>query len=126
MFRRLILLYILLVSRWQRVPLCCLGLFGAPLPLQVHAWPRPLKKRPALLSFRQTVSCHDGHKPSINNQQNIFCLAQLKWFVCVRRGTDRGNQAGEGGEKAAGVDEARVAKKGERSVGSEQTPQEPR
>lgn len=37
--------------------------------------------------------------------------------MSVRRGTDRGDQAGEGGEKAAGVDEAGAAKKGERFTG---------
>lgn len=51
---------------------------------------------------------------------------QLTWFVSLRRGTNRRNQAGERGEKAAGVDEARVVKKGERLVGPKQTPQEPR
>lgn len=55
-----------------------------------------------------------------------FFLAELTWFVSDRRGTNRGNQAGEGGEEAAGVDEAGAAKKGERSVGSKQAPQEPR
>ncbi|KAI3368724.1 hypothetical protein L3Q82_025712, partial [Scortum barcoo] len=49
-----------------------------------------------------------------------ICLLSHK-----QRGTDRGNQAGEGGEEAAGVDEARAAKKGERFVGAKQTPQEP-
>uniref|UniRef100_A0AAQ6IHP8 Spermatogenesis associated 1 n=1 Tax=Anabas testudineus TaxID=64144 RepID=A0AAQ6IHP8_ANATE len=39
-----------------------------------------------------------------------------------QRRTYRGNQAGEGGEKAAGMDETRAAKKGERSVSSKQTP----
>lgn len=56
----------------------------------------------------------------------LFFLTQLTWFGCCRRGTDRGHQAGEGGEKAARVDKARVAKKGERFVGSKPAPQEPR
>lgn len=55
-----------------------------------------------------------------------FFLTQLTCFFSVRRGADRGNQAGEGGEKAAGVDEARAAEERERLVGSKPTPQEPR
>lgn len=46
--------------------------------------------------------------------------------VSFRRGADRGHQAGEGGEEAAGVDQAGAAEEGQRSAVSEPTPQEPR
>lgn len=70
---------------------------------------------------------HTNSKLSLWPHTNTsFLLVKLTWLVSVRRGTDWGNQAGEGGEKAAGVDEARTASKGERFVGSKQTSQEPR
>lgn len=121
---RLMLLSLLPVLRSQKVQRRSFGLLGASLPVQVYTRQRSLKKRPPLPSITQTVNLHHFY----HILRIIINFLKHNWhvFFSVRRGTDWGNQAGEGSEKAAWVDKTRVAQKGERFVVSKQTPQEPR
>lgn len=119
---RLMLFYLLLVLRTQRVQRCHFGLLGAPLHIQELS----LKEHLRLPSVTQTVKTPIACSTYQNNHSFVFFVLVWLTFFSVRRGTDWGTQAGEGSEKAAGGDKARAAPKGERFVVSKQTPQEPR